>query len=423
MQAELASAQAEHDYVALVSVHGSQRAAAAAVGMPKSTFSNRYHEARSRSTTVSAPADAPDKVEASAPSPAPVLPNDALAAIVADLAKTVAQLVADRAPLTVPPEPVERAVERTVPAEPRRAEAVVGALGTNAPYDGEIFGVTNKRRPLVGAPVTSEPRLTIVLGDTHFHPALTPHTKRLMTLCGLHVAEKRPEHLVHIGDVSDLASMCQHVRNDTWGARDKPSIQQDLDCLRENWRALNAPIVAADVRVKKHVTKGNHCAWADRYEDAHPEVKGLVTGAFNDIIRSEGWSLSDYGEFYFVGDVGYVHVPLNLMGRPVGGQTGENTVAMQSTRDVVFGHTHRKAGTSRVKMDGRVVTVLNTGSSMPEYYVGEYAQLTAGRKIDYGITEVIDFDGRIQSSRFVPVRMLEALYGAEADRLLSRIGA
>jgi hypothetical protein len=73
-------------------------------------------------------------------------------------------------------------------------------------------------------------------------------------------------------------------------------------------------------------------------------------------------------------------------------------------------------------MDGQIVTVLSVGPSMPEFYVGEYAQLTQGRKMDYGCLEVTDYDGRIQSYRHVPMRELEHRYGAQADKLVQVAG-
>jgi hypothetical protein len=88
---------------------------------------------------------------------------------------------------------------------------------------------------------------------------------------------------------------------------------------------------------RRHYTKCNHRAWLWTFEDKHPELAGFAIGEFDEILATEGWSFSDYGEYYWLGGMAHVHVPLNLMGRPVGGQTAENTIGMQSTRDTVFG--------------------------------------------------------------------------------------
>ena len=379
--------------VSVVEAPTTQAQAARAAGIPKSTYNARLQRGR---------------VE------------DTLATLTETL--RIQGLALERLLTPTPPPvvPVHEPEVARVLAEAKADGNVVDALGKSSDYDGEIYGCTVKRRPLIGAPASATPIRILAVGDTHFHPAILDRTRRVMTLVGLQAASGHYEHLVHIGDVSDLASVCRHVRNDTWKAREKPSIRQDFKCMASNMAALNAPLVRANVAIKKHVTKGNHCAWLSAFEDDTPELKGHLVSEFDGILEDCGWTHSDYGEFYYVGDVGFVHVPLNLMGRPVGGQTGENTIAMQSTRDTVFGHTHRYGMARRGKMDGRTVTALNVGSSMPEYYVGEYAQLTAGRKLDYGCTEITVFDGRIQSHRFLPFRELEATHGVEADAILRR---
>ncbi|MBB3175449.1 hypothetical protein FHR90_003305 [Endobacter medicaginis] len=296
----------------------------------------------------------------------------------------------------------------------------VGPLGDGRPYAGEIFGVSKRRHARVSASASTRPRTTLVIGDSHFHPGLIEKTSRCMMLASLHAVAIRPEHIVHIGDGSDWASLCRHTRNDTWKAREKPSLNQDLQCFRENWTVLNQALDEHGIaNGKRHYCWGNHDAWISTFEDSTPELKGLASGELKEILRVAGWTDTDYGEYYWIGGVAYVHVPLNIMARPAGGQTAENTIALQSTRDTVFGHTHRHAVGRRPKFDGVVTTAVNAGSCMPELYVGEYAQLTQGRALDYGVLEVVDFDGRIQSFRFVTMRELEARYGAEADRRLA----
>ena len=411
------------DYAALIAAHGSGCKAAAAIGIANTTFSARYARARkAEQASIIIPA---------APEPAsPAQPD--LAVTVASLAETVRLLLARSAVTPASAEaPVPVAAPDVRTYEPETVRATVKAayaqpvnddslLGNGGPFQGEIYGVDTKRLPRIGAPIGHTPRRTLVIGDSHFHPALEQRTVRAMTLVGLHAAVTRPEHVVHIGDGSDWSSCCGHARNETWKARTKPSIQQDLDNFRVNWDALNAPMDAAGVTVSRHYCWGNHDAWLHQFEDRTPEAKGLATGKLSSMLAAAGWSETDYGEYYWIGNVGYTHITLNMMGKPCGGQTAENTIAMQSTRDTVVGHTHRHAVARRPKMDGTTVTVLNAGSSMPEFYVGDYAQNTMARTIDYGVLEVTDFDGRIHSYRFVPMRELEVMHGAKADRLLAR---
>lgn len=286
-----------------------------------------------------------------------------------------------------------------------------GVLGDEQDYGTEIFGVEGTRSKVVIEAPSSRHIRVLVLGDTHFHPGL-PQTRRLMGLVGHHAAATRPEHVIHIGDGSDWNSVCRHTRNDTWKARLKPSIAQDLKCFAENWHALNAPMNAAGVTASRHYTMGNHDAWLWTFENDHPEVEGLATSKFMSILTDSGWTSSDYGEFAFIGGVGFVHVPLNLMGKPAGGATPENTIATQATHDICFGHTHRFNACRRVKMGfSNQVTVVNTGGTMPEGYVGDYAQNTQGSAMTSGVLELDIFDGRIQSHKLVTTREMERKYG------------
>ncbi len=319
--------------------------------------------------------------------------------------------------MKVPAQPVEspapllRAVEAR--REERRAsrEERPSPLGESGPYMGEIFGVHGTRAPRVGAPVSRRHIRVLAIGDSHFHPGL-PQTMRCMALIGHHAAATRPEHIVHIGDGSDWNSVCRHTRNDTYKARVKPSIRQDLENFRENWDMLNAPMDAAGVTSSRHYTMGNHDAWLESFEDSTPELRGMATGERDSILARAGWTNTAYGEFYFLGGVGFVHVPLNLMGKPAGGATPENSIATQATHDIVFGHTHRYNACRRVKMGfANQVTVVNTGGAMPEFYVGDYAQNTQGSAMTSGVLDIDIFDGRIQGNRLVTMRELETRYG------------
>ena len=411
----------------------SLRQEAELTGIPKTTLQRR-RAAELKAVVQSAPPrleKRPFKPKASA-STAPTVDVGLVAALAAiadtqrQQSNLLAALLVGRTPVATPV-PVETTTSASAltsvlaaPAFTAPKEHFVGPLGDNRPYAGEIFGTKVRRKARVAAMPTTAPRLTLVIGDSHFHPAIAPLTIRCMTLAALHAVDRKPEHIVHIGDGGDWSSVCRHTRNDTWAAREKPSIRQDLDGFRENWNALNAPLDEAYIATgARHYCMGNHDAWLNNFEDDHPELHGLATGEHIDILRGAGWSHTDYGEYYWLGGVGYVHVPLNIMGRPAGGQTAENTIAMQSARDTVLGHTHRHAVGRRIKMDGVTVTALNCGSSMPEFYVGEYAQLGQGRALDYGVLEVIDFDSRIQSFRFVSMRELEVRYGEQADRRLA----
>ena len=381
----------EGRYAAAVREHGSQSAAARALGIPKTTFIRAYAK------------------EVAAQAPAAPQPADDVRAEVAELRTMLSAIMS------------KLGGGEAIRVE-RPAQSVAGwaRMDVRRPredddddeYEGAVFGVSNVRAPAVLARPSARHTRVLVVGDSHFHPALDDKTTRCMSLIGHHAAATRPEHVVHIGDASDWASCCRHVRNDTWKARVKPTIAQDLRSFEKNWEALNRPMDDAGVTSSRHLCFGNHEAWLTEFENANPEAKGLGTERLRAILAEYGWSHSEYGEFVSVAGVDFVHVPLNVMGKPAGGVAPENNVAMNAVQDVVFGHTHRHNAATRTKVGlGRRTVALNVGSSMPEFYVGEYAQLTAGSAVSSGCCDVDIFDGRIQGYRFVSMRELESRYG------------
>ena len=283
---------------------------------------------------------------------------------------------------------------------------------------GEIIEFSAKPKIRVGAPVSSKPCRLLLIGDAHDHPGLP--NKRRAELIGHHAVAFGADWAVSVGDLSDANSACHHVRNDTYRARKKPSFAQDLDSFEQFMEAMTDPISRSGMRIRLHETLGNHENWWWTFEDQHPELQGLVTGRLEGILRGHGWTWTPFGEWFFVGGVGITHVPLNIMGKPFGGQNVEKTVAQWATFDVIFGHTHRHAEIMVPKLGVRnYVKVLNVGSAMPEGYVGDYARNTPNA-YSYGVVECVVFDGHIQSSRFVTMRELEAMHASKLDHRMAR---
>lgn len=288
--------------------------------------------------------------------------------------------------------------------------ASVASLDLDAePYEPLIAGGKPKLRARVAAPVSSKPLRVCGIGDGHVHPGI-PDNRRF-ELIGHHIAATNPEHVVQIGDFADMNSMCHHVRNDTFKARQKPTFRQDMASFLNAIERLEAPIRAAGVKPRKHMTFGNHDEWLWTYEDQHPECDGALTSQYQELFTRRGWTTSRYGSWYFLGGVGFTHAPLNIMGKPFGGLNAEGTLANWAMFDVVMGHTHRRADITRPKLGVmQDVRIVNLGSAMPEGYVGDYAKHTPNAYF-YGICDLVIQDGHIVSTHFIPMKELEARYG------------
>ena len=251
----------------------------------------------------------------------------------------------------------------------------------------------------------------LAIGDSHDHPGIPDKSR--FSLMGRYAAQEQPDVIVHIGDFLDLHSLCSHTREDTYAGKGKPSFQQDIDSAAEAMAAFEAELPAG-YRPRKHITLGNHEDRAWRYENANPATVGQLTGQVENLFESHGWTHQRFGHWTLCGGVLFTHVPRTIMGRPVGGKTVENTIANDSTRSLVFGHTHRFNTVRRAKYGyNHGVTVVNVGTSMPPGYVADYAE-GLPTAISYGICELVIFDGHIQSATFRTFRELEYRLGKRA---------
>ena len=74
--------------------------------------------------------------------------------------------------------------------------------------------------------------------------------------------------------------------------------------------------------------------------------------------------------------VGFIHCPLNIMGKEYGGVGAERNIGLNSLFDVVYGHSH-KSNDVRVPKIGtnNYTRVINVGCSMPDGHIEDYAKL------------------------------------------------
>ena len=192
-----------------------------------------------------------------------------------------------------------------------------------------------------------------------------------------------------------------------------------MSAFKSAWDLFSETLDDGGVTKNRHYCYGNHDAWVPEYEDAHPALEGLLTGRYEDIFRTRGWSTSAYGERYYLGGVAYTHALLSKKGQPVSGVDTEAMVARDVSVDTVIGHTHRSGDVSKENREGRKVRVVNAGSSMPQDWIPEWAEHTQAAEIDHGVRLVIDRDGRIVSSKWISMAEMEERHGAAADVILA----
>jgi hypothetical protein len=241
----------------------------------------------------------------------------------------------------------------------------------------------------------------LAIGDAHDGPSI-PDKSRFHAM-GAYARIFNIEHIVQIGDFSSMDSMSQHERNDTIKGQQKPSYKEDIYSFEKALQAFDAGLNGW--QCIKHVTLGNHEDRIGRFVNSNPELAELLYERLYMLLEDYEWSYSPYGEFYFVGDVGFTHVPLNQMGKPYGGSHSENQIARDSLHDIIYGHTHKRVDKSFPKMGNEYITVMNLGCALPPGHVEDYAKHSV-TGWSYGVYDITIENGKIQERTWVPMEKL-----------------
>lgn len=249
-------------------------------------------------------------------------------------------------------------------------------------------------------------RRVICIGDTHWKPGMEMDHMRWI---GRHVAAVRPDNVVHIGDALDMESCEFHSAPGSASQIARPTVLDDIgsgeDALHEYHKEIPVGEIPHDIVL------GNHEYRAWRYEEMAPNLAGTVTLQIEQLFARYRWTVTPYKHWLFLEGVGMTHVPLSIMGKPIGGRYPENTIGNQATHSVLFGHTHRNNHVTVPKIGiNNAITVTNVGSAMPYGYVPRYADgCVTG--YTYGIHELRLRGGRVESDKFIDMTELEELYG------------
>lgn len=232
----------------------------------------------------------------------------------------------------------------------------------------------------------------VAVGDTHDSPWQSDKSRFFQI--GKHAAERQADVIVQLGDMASFDSLNSHVDNASVGGKKKRPLYSDFLSLEAALDELNLGL--GSHKPEKHLTKGNHEQRIRAFENAHPELEGLLVAEHDEILASRGWSSSDYGAIHYVDGVGFTHVPLNKLGKPYGGKTSVMQIANDSMCDLVFGNSHNLARFTVPKIGGHSVTVVNAGCALPQGHVEAYARhsLTGWW---WGVLDIVIAHGRIAS--------------------------
>lgn len=220
---------------------------------------------------------------------------------------------------------------------------------------------------------TGKAQRVLVIGDLHQDPR-RPDRLDVLTWIARHASEERYDRIIQVGDWSTYDSVNNHDKNDTFAARFKPGIRDDLDNLTASHQAFRRG-VASDYKPRMVFLNGNHENRLERFENANPEAVDTFTLAREETFSQFGWKTRPYGELFYVDGVAFTHHPTNGAGRAYGGKTGPQRAANESTVPVVSGHTHRRQVHDSPKIGPvDVISMVEVGCALPWGTVEDYAK-------------------------------------------------
>ncbi len=149
------------------------------------------------------------------------------------------------------------------------------------------------------------------------------------------VTDVDPNHVVCLGDYGSFDSLSAHHAKGDATDHALPSFEDELAAIHDaQYRMATASIFRPSTMIM-----GNHEDRWDRFRNQHPKV---LNQRLETLAKYPNYwhEVVGYREWVEIDGVSYTHVPHTIMGKPIGGVNATRSVAMQSTTNVVFGHTH-----------------------------------------------------------------------------------
>lgn len=251
-----------------------------------------------------------------------------------------------------------------------------------------------------------ELRTVLAIGDLHADPR---QNLRRCTWLGRLIAERRPQHIVQIGDFGSWDSVSAHEAKGSAGANARPSLDQDFEAVNGALSRMQRE-QPDDYRPIKDVTYGNHEDRIERYQNLNAELGQHLSLRRDELFARYGWRTRAFGEHRYIGGVAFTHAPLNGVGRPYGGKTGSMRAGNDSMVDIVHGHDHLRTLATIPKTGGRgVVQMMSIGCALEWGWKEPYARLGPGGWW-WGAVELTVGGGHIFSANFIDMRSIRMRY-------------
>lgn len=251
-----------------------------------------------------------------------------------------------------------------------------------------------------------DPITVCVIGDAHDSPHLKDKSRFFWL--GQFAQEHGVDRVVQVGDWWTMDCFSSHTDRATFEGLSKPTFEQDRDSFHHSAREFHRGL--AGHKPKLDVTLGNHEHRAWRYDNFHPD--GVSHGQMVDeAFLQWGFRTTPYGQYRFIGGVGFVHVPLNAIGKPMGGVTGGQRAANAAMFDVVHGDSHKSQISVADKIGPvRAPTIYNAATALPPGFIEGFAN-KGGSTWRQGVCLATIWGGVVRSWSFTEMTLLRRRYG------------
>jgi hypothetical protein len=241
------------------------------------------------------------------------------------------------------------------------------------------------------------------------------------------ILEERPETIICIGDFADLESCSNHSERGSATHKAAPSLADDALACRTAQQMMFEPVIEWNARERrtKHrqyrphliFIEGNHEARYARWAEANPSQASVID--FRHIMGYDQYwdEIHRYKDWVTVDGIDYTHIPHNVMGRPMGGVNLCRTVALQSQRHSIFGHSHSMnvANAPLLGSTNASRMALSGPAFMSEGHIEPYARGNQTGWI-YGLLRVYpQANGRPFGFDYVSMSQLEEMYGDQNE--------
>jgi hypothetical protein len=245
----------------------------------------------------------------------------------------------------------------------------------------------------------------MAIGDPHEKPG---RDKSRFTWLGRHAAETNPDYIVSIGDWASFDSLSTHEAPGSDNDANRPPFHEELDSLDESLSLFHKDFVVGGVPFLH--THGNHEFRCERAANRQPKLNGDMPLRRDEVFGRYRVRTSAFGEFVDIHGVDFVHIPLSIMGKEMGGEMVLRNVGLKALRSTVFGHVHRYGSYPIVKVgQQRAIRIVSLATSMPYGMVEKYNGMSI-TGWDWGVHEFTIQDGVILSEKFFGMQEIEKRY-------------